>query len=461
MRSALVASLSCLACIACEDSIVIEPAPGQVVLHFDTDAPVPTPTGAVTVDEAGPLFDRMRVEVFEPGRDQPCAGCTNDFALDTALFAERRASIGIAPKPNVAGYRVRVRIYNAAFVTREGNALPEATIESTIALPVVDVHGRIDASVTLFVDAVGVPNGSLTEPVNPELGPIAASLVGTWAGAARVPCESAPRPGEVCVPGGAFWMGETSTPTSIIPLHGGHHPKLVIISPFFLDATEVTVRSFRESKLRSIPWSKSDTGESILDFCNTSPEEGPRDDHPANCVAWREARAYCVQKKKDLPTESQYEYVAGGTRGARYVWGQDSPQCNEAMFSRLGHGVFARSTAICRTPTPPGGSAPVGTATRDRLELPTGTIVDLAGNVAEWTIDYWNEDDQGCWAKRGVYIDPVCRSPSKEDSTLRTVRGGSWLVTSGQLVRTQRVGAAGSPVYSSPDLGFRCARPGR
>src|SRR5688572_29768293 len=113
-----------LACVsACDEEVIVEPAPGQVVLHFDTDAPVPAPSGIATVEDAAPLFDRMRVEVFEPGRDQPCPTCINDFALDTTLFADRRASIGIAPKAGVSGYRVRARIYNAAFVTREGAPL--------------------------------------------------------------------------------------------------------------------------------------------------------------------------------------------------------------------------------------------------------------------------------------------------------------------------------------------------
>src|SRR5262249_42766172 len=114
----------------------------------------------------------------------------------------------------------------------------------------------------------------------------------------------------------------------------------------------------------------------------------------------------------------------------------------------------------CRPAVPPGGPLPPGSGARDRLALPTGTVVDLAGNVAELLVDRWNTTDEPCWSRPGLYRDPVCDKPSKALPTLRSARGGDWLVSSGQLAHRIRVGLEATTA-SSPELGFRCARPGR
>jgi formylglycine-generating enzyme required for sulfatase activity len=257
-------------------------------------------------------------------------------------------------------------------------------------------------------------------------------------------------------------MGKTGEPWDVLPGHDANHPRLVVLSPFLLGTTEVTVAEYRGAggRFAANAWSGRSEGNSFLDFCTYTRAPGPRDAFPINCVTWENARRWCAERDALLPTEAQYEYAAGGSLGRTYPWGEDQPICSDAVFARVGWGLFQDSLATCRPPEPPGGSLPPGSGARDRVFMPTGTLLDLAGNVAEWSLDSWNRSEEPCWNTRGVLYDPLCIEPESLDGlSLRAVRGGDWLVSSGQLSRSARKFAPGSPLFVSPKVSFRCARP--
>lgn len=446
-----------LALLACEDTVTVEPAPGQILLFFDTDAPVPSVSSrAASIVRPTPLFDRVRIELFAPGASEPCESCINEFELEEGVLRASTASVGIAPPPGKAGYRARVRMFLAALARDDGTPDPDATVEVTVALPTVAQTGKKEVTVFLSTETVGTPTGSLEEPAAPIEGRPTASQVGTWPGAARVPCASEPRQGEVCVPGGAYWMGGPSGPWAILPARDGLRPRLVVVSPFFVDATEVTVAAYRGTSSLLVYWSGSASGDDLADFCTNTPRPDARERFPANCVTWAQARKHCQSRGADLLSEAQWEYAAGGMLGRTFVWGEDNPRCEDAVFSRLGHGIFKNSVSTCTPPAPPGGPEAVGSGARDRFELPTGTIVDLAGNVIEWVVDAWGRADEECWGRPGVYVDPVCAVMSSRDGKLRAARGGEWRIPGAQLSRRLRGGSPAGTV--SPEVGFRCAR---
>ena len=192
-------------------------AEGQVLLYVDTDAPVPSLSGAATAPP--PLFDRLRLDVYAPGGATPCDGCTNDFALDFQTLQARRASLGIVPPLGVPGYVARVRMYNEALADSSGEPDPDSTVDFTVALPTVTGDAVFEGTVLLPTDQVGQPVGSLDGPVPTTAGPPTASLVGTWPGAQRVDCPSAPAAGmrSACRGARTGWAERTRRATRSTP----------------------------------------------------------------------------------------------------------------------------------------------------------------------------------------------------------------------------------------------------
>jgi formylglycine-generating enzyme required for sulfatase activity len=452
-----------LAACSNDPTIVV---PGQAIVYFDTDAPVPEKGGRI--GSAPPLFDRLRVDVFAPGASSPCVGCSNDFELDADLFRQRQVSIGLAPPPGASGYRVRARMYNAAFSDPDGTPNADSSIEVIFSLPVVQTGTVVERTVALATNDVGNPVGALTTPTEPLRGKPATSLVGTWGSAQRVDCGAPPPADAVCIPGGAYWMGNPNTPGFVLASTTGtsagtvdtRQPRLIVLKPFYLSTTEVTVEQFRASKATPPVgrWSGSSTGDSPQDWCTFTPAAGPNEKLPVNCLSIFEARPYCTLLGGDLPTEAQFEYAAGALEGRRFPWGQDPPSCTEAVYGRAGWGVLSTLIAPCKTATAPGGATPSGTGTLDRVTLPGGaTIVDLGGNVSEWTLDLWNRIDEPCWSRVGIYEDPQCTSLSDQDGHLVAVRGGNWDEPFRALQATSR--RARDPLATNLDVGFRCAWP--
>ena len=439
------------------------PAPGHLVLHVDTDAPLPRADGAPrSAWDPTPLFDRLVVEIYVPGAVAPCAGCKRELAIDEDLF-RRGASFGVAPESARTGLRARLRLLGVNAIV-EGAVDHETTLETVALLPDVPVRGGADATVFLSTDDVGRSIGSLDDPVPALPGAPSASRVGTWLGAQRVDCPAPPGPGEVCVPGGAYWMGH--------PLSFGdadfiaNRQRLVVVSPFYLDAREVTVEEFRGAGVATnetvLAWSGGGTGQIGADFCTYTVLPDPaRDVLPLNCVTFIGADRYCEAAGKRLPTEAEFEYVASARESRLYVWGVDDPGCTDAIWGRGVGTPFVSSCAdhvegSLGTPLP--ASAPgVEPRSRDYLTLPGGTVLDLAGNVAEWSRDVFNTQDEPCWTKPdgSLFIDPLCTTPGVRGEE-RTNRGGAWLSTAAVL-RASKRGSEGT-TFALPSIGFRCAR---
>ncbi len=416
------------------------------------------------------MFDTLRVDVIEPGDTSPCAGCSRTFALTTPQVQAGEASIGIPSEPGRTGYRARLRMYHSG-ATLTGSLPeslaadwpPQSVVDVTVALPEVAEEGIVDATAFLPTDAVGIPRGSLEAPESTQSGRPNPSQVGSWPGAQVVPCAGAPLEGEVCIPGGAYWMGN--------PLTRGTGRgdeadlrRLVVLSPFYMDATEVTVARQRAAmgSQSAQPWSGSTAGDSATDYCPFTEQPGPNEDEPVACVSLDRARQHCEARGGNLPTMAQFEYVASGLESRLFVWGRDLATCDDAVIWRVGFGMLQVSTA-CPTPGPPGGPEIVGNLVapprRDRLELPTGTVYDLVGNVSEYTLDLWNRQDEPCWSGGGVYHDPLCVNESPTDGYQITYRGGAWIgqtrfATAAGLHSYKPTGAS-FPIF----VGFRCVRP--
>jgi formylglycine-generating enzyme required for sulfatase activity len=442
------------------------PPAGQLVVHVDTDAPLPAPAGAsLGPDDPPPLFDRLRLEVFRPGDAAPCVDCTHEFEVDRELVAAGRASVGITPPVGATGYRVRARLFRGDFV-EHGDPRSDATLETVASLPAIAAEGVTDVTITLHTGDVARPIGSVTAPVPATLGPPQRSLVGTWPGAQRRRCAGDAKDGEVCVPGGAYWMGNPRLRLVLAP----DVPvlRLVTISPFFLDANEVSVRQIRQAHIATafdpMRYTANDGYPGPQVHCSYRDAASDSDDLAVNCISWELASAYCHAHGGDLPTEAQFQYVAGGLAGHVYVWGDDEPSCDDA--------VFARADILAPEVRCPGQwIEPPASGKRDRLSLPGGVIYDLAGNVSEHVRDIFQFQFDPCWGI-GVFHDPTCSAPSASAPAGRhVVMGGNFVQSSAGLAAAargtdyvfavaQQNGPAGgtlAPVVAA--TGFRCARP--
>jgi formylglycine-generating enzyme required for sulfatase activity len=452
------------------------PPAGQLVLYVDTDAPVPPAPGARVGSEAVPaLFDRVRVEV---GRAGEPALRARDFELHEGLLRERRVSLGIVPRPGDGSVRARVRIFRGDRVVSD-EPPPSATLDTTFALPPVPAEGKIEVTAVLRVDDVGRPLGR-DAPLPIATGRNPSSLVGTWAGAHHVTCAEVPRrgSGEVCVPGGAFWFGD---PALRGRTSGGDiaEERLVSLSPFYLDGSEVTVTKFRSvwPQLREAgvepptTWSGKRNGGELADWCTWTEEPLPLGPGvpaqiaqlPINCLSWDTARAYCVAVGKDLPSEAQLEYVMSGVgREWAHPWGDDEPDCVSAVWGRAGAGVLVDYDSTCRPPGTAGWMDLPGVTVRDRVPPallgpgPDVELVDLAGNVSEWTRDRWSRADEAFWRVPRVFVDPVGDATSV-DGDARPVRGGSWLNPA--LGTRAGFRLRNAPFEKLRGAGVRCGRP--
>jgi formylglycine-generating enzyme required for sulfatase activity len=173
-------------------------------------------------------------------------------------------------------------------------------------------------------------------------------------------------------------------------------------------------------------------------------------------IAYADAVAYATWAQKRLPTEAEFEFAArGGLSGKIYAWGDELRPGGQFMANTL-QGLFpVRDTGEDGFT----GIAPV------KSFPPNGYgLYDIAGNVWEWTSDWYRSDYYAQLSARDV----VAHNPQGPDTPFdpaeptekkRVQRGGSFLCTD-QYCTRYMVGTRGKGEVStgSNHLGFRTVR---
>jgi len=313
--------------------------------------------------------------------------------------------------------------------------------------------------------------------------------------------ESAPR-GMVWIPGGEFSMGANDPPDmddvgmkateDARPIHR------VYIDGFFMDQTDVTNAQFAEFVKATSYVTVAERKPRAEDFPGAPPENivagsvvfsapdhpvpldnhfqwwtyvpganwrhplGPKsdikgkDNYPVVHIAFEDAESYARWANKRLPTEAEWEFAArGGMAGKPFVWG------DEFCVS----GKFMANTHQGHFPDKDNGQdgfigiAPVGSFSPNQYGL-----YDMAGNVWQWTSDWYRPDYYVELATAGV----VARNPrgpessfdpSEPDQPKKVHRGGSFLCTD-QYCSRYIVGTRGKgePNTGTNHLGFRLVK---
>jgi formylglycine-generating enzyme len=181
-----------------------------------------------------------------------------------------------------------------------------------------------------------------------------------------------------------------------------------------------------------------------------------REKHPVVHIAFEDAAAYAKWAGKRLPTEAEFEFAArGGLDRKRFVWGDEfKPDGKFQANSYQGH-FPDKNTAEDGF----SGSAPVGRFAPNGFGL-----FDMAGNVWEWTADWYRPDYyQTLAATKQVARNPQGPAdsfdPSEPGVAKRVHKGGSFLCTDEYCARYMPGGRGkGEPDTGTNHLGFRCVR---
>ena len=321
------------------------------------------------------------------------------------------APVKPAPSPPVPSRRPAQRSPSPSAATPAApprRRLPKWAIVVGAAGTLV-LGGLLAVGIALVVTST-LGNQQGTIPHSPP--PTAASLGDIWT-----------RPADdtvmVYIPAGEFEMGSAEGSDDQQPAHA------VALDAYWIDRTEVTngqyLRCVQAGECAEPADSASRTRTSYYGSAAYS-------DYPVVYVDWNQADGYCAWVGARLPTEAEWEYAARGPDGAMYPWGAHVP--NDTLLNYDGN--EGDTTEV--------GAYPDGASWSGAL--------DMAGNVREWTADWYLHD---------YYESSPSQNPSGPPSgEYRVLRGGGWDDDATPARAIYR--DADVPDNTDGTSGFRCAR---
>lgn len=257
--------------------------------------------------------------------------------------------------------------------------------------------------------------------------------------------------GMVLVPGGRTVVGSDDGPPHERP------PFRTRVAAFFMDIHPVTVTQFGAfvEATGYVTEAERFGNAGILDYDSRQwqlvdgatwrrplgPDgEAAAGDHPVTQVSWNDATAYAEWAGKRLPTEAEWEHAARGASGSLqpYSWGTELKE-EHAYRANVWNGVFPVSNS--------GEDGYMYTSPVGAYGATTLGLVDMGGNVWEWTRDWYRP-----YAERDR---PYTPTPQSE----KAQRGGSFLCEPGWCHGYRVSGRSHStPETSLFHVGFRCVR---
>ena len=349
-------------------------------------------------------------------------------------------------------------------------------------------------------DAAGSPSPSSQPPIetNRNVYSAPAGFEATIENRGPAP-ETSPK-GMVWIPGGEFSMGANDPPDmddigmkatfDARPIHR------VYVDGFYMDKTDVTNAQFAEFVRGTGYVTVAERTPRAEDFPGAPPENlvagsvvfsppshavllndhfqwwtyvqganwrhpsGPnssilgKGNYPVVQVAYEDAVAYAKWAAKRLPTEAEWEFAArGGLAGKPFVWGEEF-RPNGKWMANTHQGHFPN--------TDTGEDGFIGISPVAHYPPNPYGLYDMAGNVWQWTSDWYRPD----YYKQLAAVGGVARNPrgpgtpfdpTEPSEPKKVHRGGSYLCTD-QYCSRYIVGTRGKGEISTGTnhLGFRC-----
>jgi formylglycine-generating enzyme required for sulfatase activity len=181
-----------------------------------------------------------------------------------------------------------------------------------------------------------------------------------------------------------------------------------------------------------------------------------KSDHPVVHVAWADVEAYAAWVGKELPTEAEWEFAArGGLDGTEFAWGDEFTPDGRHMANTW-QGEFPNENLRLDGHE---GTSPVGSFPPNGYGL-----VDMIGNVWEWTTDWFQPHDEvhhACCSVSNPLGGDAGRSfdPASPEVRIprKVMKGGSHLCAPNYCRRYRPAARMPQAVDTSTShLGFRC-----
>jgi sulfatase modifying factor 1 len=180
--------------------------------------------------------------------------------------------------------------------------------------------------------------------------------------------------------------------------------------------------------------------------------------HPVVHVAFEDAQAYAKWAGKDLPTEAEWEFAArGGLDAAEFAWGDEfTPGGRHMANTWQGEFPWQNLLQDAYEWTAPVGSFP-----------PNGYgLHEMAGNVWEWTTDWYQEHgkiEHACCTLDNPRGGAAEASHDPRMSNVRiprkVMKGGSYLCAPNYCRRYRPAARMAQEIDTSTcHLGFRCIK---
>ena len=189
-----------------------------------------------------------------------------------------------------------------------------------------------------------------------------------------------------------------------------------------------------------------------------------KDKYPVVHIAYEDAEAYSSWAGKELPTEAEWEFAArGGLEGKNFTWGDEDVQLTKPMANSW-QGEFPWQNLLVDEYE---GTSPVGSFASNGYGL-----YDMAGNVWEWTCDWYLRNLTGTEAEKfksccTPAINPRVDNPGgsfdecQPDVKIprKVIKGGSHLCAPNYCLRYRPAARQPQMIDTGMNhLGFRCIK---